>query len=100
MNLIFNLIYFICLSLSVSYMWSFSDIFRPLRNTVAKIPFIKRPLLCPDCSSFWFGFGVSFLYNPIVLNYFNYILVTNIFAGLVTHLIASILYKNVNIYDK
>lgn len=95
-----DLIYFVILSLSVSYMWSFSDIFKPLRNTVAKIPFIKRPLLCPECSSFWFGFGVSFLYNPIFFTTFNFSILSNIFAGLVVHLFASIIYKNINIYGK
>jgi hypothetical protein len=88
------------LSLSVSYMWSFSEIFRPVRNFVARIPYIKKPLLCPECSSFWFGFVVSFLYNPIILTNFSLILITNAFAGLVTHMCASILYKNINIYGQ
>lgn len=88
-----NLVYFLCLSLSISYMWSFSEIFKPLRNALAKIPYIRKPLLCPECSSFWIGLLTSFLYNPIILD-INVTLITNIFCGLVTHLFASYLYKH------
>jgi hypothetical protein len=74
-------------------MWSFAEIFKPIRNFVAKIPYIRRPLLCPECSSFWMGFGVSFFYNPLILNVLNFTPFTNICGGLITHLIASVLYK-------
>lgn len=75
-------------------MWSFAEIFRPVRNFVAKIPYVRRPLLCPECSSFWIGLGVSFLFNPILLDW-HFPLVSNICAGLVTHLFASLLYKKI-----
>jgi len=88
----FNLLYFICLSLSVSYMYSFSEIFKPIRNKISFIPYIRRPLSCPECASFWFGLLVSFLYNPIHLD-FNFSLLSNIFCGLVTHLFAAFVYK-------
>lgn len=87
-----NLLYFLCLSLSVSYMYSFSEIFKPIRNKISFIPYIRRPLSCPECSSFWFGLCVSFLYNPIVLD-FSFLFLSNIFCGLVTHLFAAFLYK-------
>jgi hypothetical protein len=90
--MLFNLFYFICLSLSVSYMYSFSEIFRSVRNIIARIPYIRRPFLCPECASFWFGLLVSELYNPIHLD-FTIPLLTNIFCGLVTHLFACFLYK-------
>lgn len=89
---LFDLLYYLCISLSFSYMWSFADIFIPVRNFVAKIPYVRRPLLCPECSSFWVGLFVSFLYNPIVLD-LNLFILTNICGGLVTHLFACILYK-------
>lgn len=73
-------------------MWSFAEIFKPIRNLVAKVPFIRRPLLCPECCSFWVGLFVSFLYNPIVLDW-NLGIITNICAGLVTHFFACFLYK-------
>jgi hypothetical protein len=92
MNLL-NLIYFLCLSVSVSYMWSFSEILKPIRNFVAKLPYIRRPLLCPECSSFWFGLFVSVFYNPVVLN-FELPFLSNVFCGLVTHLFASYIYKH------
>ena len=91
-----NLFYFIILSVSVSYMWSFAEIFRPVRNFVAKIPYVRRPLLCPECSSFWMGFAVSFFYNPAVLQFLNFSPFTNICCGLITHLFASVLYKYVS----
>ena len=73
-------------------MYSFSEIFRPIRNKISYIPYIRRPLSCPECSSFWFGLLVSFIYNPILLN-FTIPFLTNIFCGLVTHLFAAFLYK-------
>lgn len=94
--LFFDLLYYICLSLSFTYMWSFAEIFRPIRNFVARIPYIRRPLLCPECSSFWIGLFVSFLYNPVILDW-NLGIITNICAGLVTHLFASILYKTTSL---
>jgi hypothetical protein len=92
--LFFNLLYFICISLSFSYMWSFSDIFRPSRNFISKIPYIKKIFLCPECCSFWIGLLTSFLYNPISINYNLFL--SNIICGLVTHLFASFLYKKMN----
>ena len=88
----FNLLYFILLSLSVSYMYSFSDIFKFVRNKISYIPYIRRPLSCPECASFWFGLLVSFLYNPVHLS-LDFPLLSNIFCGLVTHLFASFIYK-------
>ena len=92
MILFFDLIYYVCISLSFAYIWSFAEIFVPVRNFVARIPYIRRPLLCPECSSFWVGLFVSFIYNPIILD-INILFLTNICCGLVTHLFACILYK-------
>lgn len=74
-------------------MWSFSDIFKPIRNFIAKIPYIRKPFICPECFSFWIGLLVSFLYNPIIINYNLFI--PNIICGLITHFFASIIYKNI-----
>ena len=87
-----NTIYFVCLSLSVSYMYSFSTIFKPVRNFIATIPYLRVPFLCPECSSFWFGLFVSVLYNPIYTDC-KIPFLSNIFCGLVTHLFASFVYK-------
>ena len=92
-----NLLYFVCISLSFSYMWSFSNILKPIRNIIAKIPYINKPLICPECCSFWVGVLVSFLYNPIIINY--NIIIPNIICGLVTHLFASFLYKSKYLYS-
>jgi hypothetical protein len=91
--ILFNLLYFIILSLSVSYMWSYSEILKPLREITAKVIFINKPFLCPVCASFWFGLLISFLYNPIFLD-IHIPFLSNIFCGLCTHLFACFLYKN------
>jgi len=90
--ILLELLYFVILSLSVSYMWSYASIFAPVRKLIAKIPYVRVPMLCPDCSSFWIGILISLLYNPIILSA-NILLLTNVFCGLVTHFFASFLYK-------
>ena len=79
------------MGLSVAQMWSFSKVFNPVRNLVARIPYIKVPLLCPECSSFWMGILTSFFYNPLV-SCFPWIVATA-FCGLLVHLFAVYLYK-------
>lgn len=96
--IILELIYFLFLSLSVSIMWNFSEIFKPIRNIVSRIPYLRRPFLCPECSSFWFGFFVSFLYNPIKLD-FSFFIVTNLFCGLCSHSIAFFIFRK-NVENK
>ncbi|MEY4370982.1 MAG: hypothetical protein RIQ48_698 [Pseudomonadota bacterium] len=85
-----KIIIYLLLSLSLSFIWSFADIFLPIRNLIAKIPYIRRPILCPECCSFWIGFVISFLYNPLFndLGYLSFI-----FLGLINHLIACFIYK-------
>jgi len=87
------LLIYILISLSFSYMWSFSEIFRPVRNFVAKIPIIKKPMLCPECASFWFGvFVYLFVLDPFVIHTG---LISSVIFGLIVHLCASILYKKI-----
>ena len=90
-----DVVLFLLLSVSVSQMWSFARIFIPIRNIVARIPLINKPLLCPECSSFWIGVATSLFLNPL-RGEFNFIVATA-FAGLLTHLVASYLFK---IYSK
>lgn len=86
----FELLTYVLLSLGVSFMWSFSEIFAPIRNLVARIPYIRKPLICPECSSFWMGILTSFFYNPLIstIGFVSYP-----FCGLVVHLFACFLYK-------
>lgn len=88
----FSLFLFLLMSLSIAYMWSHADVFSPMRNFIVKVPFIRRPLLCPECFSFWAGLGVSFIINPLAG--ITYHIVSNIFCGLIVHLIAATLYKH------
>ena len=64
-------------------MWNFAEIFIPVRNFIAKIPYIRKPLLCPECSSFWIGLFFSFFYNPLasIFQHLSYIM-----CGSITHL--------------
>jgi hypothetical protein len=89
--ILINVILFLLLALSIAHMWSHASIFTTARNRVALIPYIRRPLICPECFSFWAGLGVSFIFNP--LQSILYVGVSNIFCGLITHLIADVLYK-------
>lgn len=84
--------YYLLLSISTSYMWGFADIFKPVKNKISYIPYIRRALLCPECSSFWIGLLVSFFYNPLFLN-IKLPFLTNVFCGLVTHFVFSVFVK-------
>lgn len=52
-------------SLGLCYAWSDTEASRPLRNFVARIPYIRKPLLCHECSSFWIGLLLTFFINPL-----------------------------------
>lgn len=56
---------FLFACLGVTYAWSDTEVAIPFRNMVARIPYIRRPLLCHECSSFWFSLLISFFLNPI-----------------------------------
>ena len=88
-----SIIIFVLISISFSVMWSLSDIMSPLRNFTVKLPYIRRALLCPECSSFWIGLFVSvFIFNPFSAFFLGHIL-----SGLVSHFFALFLYKTTNI---
>lgn len=53
---------FVCLG--ICFAWSDTEITRPFRNLIAKIPYINRILLCHECSSFWISLCISFFINP------------------------------------
>ena len=90
-EIFFGLLIFLFLSLSVSHMWSHAEIFSRLRSKAARIPYIRRPLICPECFSFWAGLLISLSFNP--LTSILYIGLSNIFCGLITYLVADALYK-------
>jgi hypothetical protein len=58
------IIYLVC-SLGLSYAWSDTEISRPLRNLVARVPYARKILLCHECVSFWISLGLSFFLNPL-----------------------------------
>lgn len=56
---------YLFLSLGLCYAWSDTDASQPFRNLVARIPYIRTPLLCHECSSFWISLGLTFFLNPL-----------------------------------
>lgn len=56
--------YLLC-CLGVTYAWTDTEVSTPFRNFVARIPYIRRPMLCHECSSFWFSLAISFFLNPL-----------------------------------
>lgn len=87
-----NIIIYLFITIGCSCLWSLSDIFIPIRNFIAKYipnPF-KKMLLCMECSSFWIGVFISFIY-PFLNNY--NLLLQAIFGGITTHLFVKILNK-------
>ena len=56
---------YLFLSLALTYAWSDTEASRPFRNLIAKIPYIRKPLLCHECSSFWVSLGLSLFLNPL-----------------------------------
>ena len=62
---------FVCLG--VTYAWSDTEIARPFRNFIAKIPYIHKPLLCHECSSFWISLAISFFVNPFDMLTYPYV---------------------------
>ena len=55
---------YLFLSLGVCYAWSDTDASRPFRNIVARIPYIRTPLLCHECASFWISLFLTLFLNP------------------------------------
>lgn len=92
-DVVCGLLMFVIIGLSLSHMWSHSAVLARVRFWVTKIPYIRVPLLCPECCSFWIGFGLSFLFNPFLgLSILGLPVLSNVLLGLVLHLFASPLY--------
>ena len=88
---------FILIAMSISCLWNESEIFIPLRILVTKIPIIRGPLLCPECSTFWIGFALSFMWNPVLsfdIGYFSYDIISNIVLASLSYLAAHIFYNS------
>lgn len=58
-------IIYLITSLGLCYGWSDTDASMPLRNYIARIPYIRKPLLCHECCSFWISLILSLFINPL-----------------------------------
>ena len=63
----YQFVAYLFLCLGITYAWSDTEIARPFRNFIAKIPYIHKPFLCHECSSFWISLAISFFINPFDL---------------------------------
>lgn len=88
-----GLILFILVSLGISVAWNLADIFKYARYFAANIPYLSKPLLCPECNTFWIGVGVSLFLNPLSLLVFP--VLSNIFCGFIAHFFSVILYRKI-----
>lgn len=75
----YQLLAYLFLCLGVAYAWSDTEIAVPFRNFIAKIPYIRKPLLCHECSSFWISLAISFFINPFLE--LTYPCLSNIFSA-------------------
>lgn len=90
-----ELIVYLLISIGCSCLWSLADVFIPARNFVAKkVPNpIKKMLLCMECSSFWIGLVVAFMFCPFPDLRIPFYLCP-IFCGIITHLCVRLLNKH------
>lgn len=88
-----EIIYFLISSLGASLIWSFEEISIPVKNFIAKyFGKLRKPFLCPECSSFWVGVLFSLIFNPF-LNYINLYIISNIMCGFANYLFFKIIKK-------
>ena len=59
------LIIYLLVSLGICYAWNDTEVSVPLRNKVAQVPYIHKPLLCHECSSFWISLLLTIGLNPL-----------------------------------
>jgi hypothetical protein len=92
-----NLLIYLMITLGCSCLWSLSDIFMPLRNIVAKYfpTFLRKMLLCMECSSFWIGLFISlFIIEFPGFNFISNFIINSICGGVSTYLVVRILTHN------
>jgi len=78
--MLYNFLLYLFVCLASTYAWSDTEFTRPFRNFIARIPYIRKPLLCHECSSFWISLGISFFINPFIG--LTYPFLSNIFSAL------------------
>lgn len=100
-----QLIAYLIITVGCSFLWSTSEIFMPIRNLVAKyFPlFLRKMLLCMECSSFWIGIFISILIfpypYPFYNNYLFSFLLQAVCGGISTYLVIKLL-TNLNLISK
>jgi hypothetical protein len=93
MEAILYLFIFILINLSVVDLWTCSYILSSIRNKVSRLPYSKL-LICPECAAFWLGFGLSFIFNPlIVLPGIGHYCLSNIFCGTIAFVTTRFVYS-------
>jgi hypothetical protein len=92
MDALLYLFVFLLISISLTDIWTNGYIFTPLRNWVSRLNFGKL-LICPECFSFWVGFFLSFIFDPLIgFPGMSHYFLSHVFSGTVTFLMARFLY--------
>lgn len=82
--MIYTLLSFCLITIGASYVWSYGEIFTPIRNFIAKsLGKYSKPFLCGECSSFWIGVLISLFLNPLLTT--TYLIISNVFCGLISY---------------
>jgi len=93
MDALLYLFVFVLISTSITDIWTSSYVFSGIRNWVSRLRFSKV-LICPECFAFWVGFGLSFVFDPLV-SYpgIGHYYLSHVFCGTIAFLVARILYN-------
>ena len=97
---LYTLVAYLLISIGISCIWSLSEIFMKPRNFVAKYfpKFLRKLLLCMECSSFWIGIFTSIIIFPIYIPIETFPAINHICGGIITHLFVKIL-NNYNVFE-
>ena len=74
-----NFLIYLVVCLGACYAWNDTEVSVPIRNYIAKFPYLSKPLLCHECSSFWISLVISFLINPI--DSYSYPIISNFLSA-------------------
>ena len=50
-----DLLFIILTAVAFHRLWNYEVVYAPMRELADKIPYLRKPLLCPACNAFWFG---------------------------------------------
>lgn len=91
MTPLITLFFMLIVSISLTKVWNYSDIFLPIRNWMSDYKWLRKPWLCSICMSFWMGLISSFIIGDPLHQIGVISGLSNVMCGLISHLITSFL---------